>query len=110
MKCSQDKAKEDVIGIKNRLDAVEKGHEELGLAHPMEVVCMATKDKQAVPTAGNVRVTQVDYSRRTCNIEVSADGDGAIRIEMLWLLDDVPSALQRAPDVEEASVSFIYFI
>jgi hypothetical protein len=81
----------------------------------MEVVCtaMAKKDKQVVPTAGNVRVTQVDYSRRTCNIEVSADGDGpdgAIRIEMLWLLDDVPSALQRAPDVEEASVSFIYFI
>ena len=94
-------------GFSGRFEVVEwfgdKAHVVIsdveGLAQRMEVVCMASakKDQQAVSAAGDVRVTAVNYNKRTCNIEVSAHGDGANRIAMLWLLDYEPSALQRAP-------------
>ena len=49
---------------------------------------------QALSAEGHFRVMEKDFSRRMCRVHI---GD----LRMTWLLDALPSELQRAQDVED---------
>jgi hypothetical protein len=49
---------------------------------------------QALSAKGHFRVMEKDFSRRMCRVHI---GD----LRMTWLLDALPSEIQRAQDVED---------